>query len=75
MAKTKKDKKIDLLGLSKEELLKKLAELRSSLLDIRFKSEGSRSKNVKESSVLKKSIARILTEQNRRKREDLQKGK
>jgi len=47
------------------ELKKELATLRESLRVIHFKSEGSRSKNVKESATMKKQIARILTELNK----------
>lgn len=44
------------------ELKKELAVLRENLRVIHFKSEGSRSKNVKETMTLRKKIARILTE-------------
>jgi len=60
--KTKKD---NLKGMKKEELLKQLAILRENARVIRFKAEGSKSKNVKELATLKKSIARILTELNK----------
>ncbi len=50
-----KDMKLDVLG-------KKLSELREALRSIRFKAEGSKSKNVKEQASIKKDIARILTE-------------
>lgn len=55
-------KKENLKGMKKEELVKKLAEAREALRSIRFKAEGSKSKNVKEGATLKKQIARLLTE-------------
>jgi len=51
-------------NIEKSELSKKLAILRENARVIRFKAEGSKSKNVKELSTLKKEIARILTELN-----------
>ncbi|KKQ20322.1 MAG: hypothetical protein US45_C0030G0012 [Candidatus Nomurabacteria bacterium GW2011_GWA1_37_20] len=51
--------------MKKDELAKKLALLRENARAIRFKAEGSKSKNVKELSTLKKDIARILTELNK----------
>ncbi|OGI60677.1 50S ribosomal protein L29 [Candidatus Nomurabacteria bacterium RIFCSPHIGHO2_01_FULL_37_25] len=62
-----KNKKENLKDMKKDELNKKLAVLRENARVIRFKSEGSKSKNVKELSVLRKNIARILTEINRQK--------
>ena len=56
-----KTKKENLKGMKKSELEKKLAILRENARVIRFKAEGSKSKNVKELSALKKDIARILT--------------
>jgi ribosomal protein L29 len=53
--------------MKKDELVKKLTSLREGIRVIRFKAEGSKSKNVKETSTLKKQIARILTEINRKK--------
>ncbi len=64
MAKTKKE---NLKGMKESELAKKLAVLQESVRVIRFKAEGSKSKNVKELSTLRKEIARILTEMNRNK--------
>lgn len=40
----------------------KLASLREDIRVIRFKAEGSKSKNVKELMNLKKQIARIMTQ-------------
>ncbi len=59
----KKDKE-KIKGMGKDELLKKLALLQENVRMIKFKMEGSRSKNVKELMVLKKEIARILTQVN-----------
>ncbi|HEV7424152.1 MAG TPA: 50S ribosomal protein L29 [Candidatus Paceibacterota bacterium] len=63
MAKTKDNLK-DMKG---GELEKKLAILQENVRVIRFKAEGSKSKNVKELGTLKKDIARILTEMKRAK--------
>lgn len=62
MAKKKDD---NFKGMKEGELKKELAVLKENLRVIHFKSEGSRSKNVKESATLKKQIARILTEMNK----------
>ena len=64
MAKVKENFK----GMKKEELVKKLAALREEIRVRKFKAEGSRSKNVKESANLKKQIARVLTEINSNKK-------
>jgi len=61
-----KKKDENLKGMKKDELKKKLTVLEESVRSIRFKAEGSRSKNVKELSAFKKEIARILTEINRK---------
>ena len=47
-----------------DELKKKLAELRESIRLIHFKSEGAKSKNVKEGKTIKRQVAQILTEIN-----------
>lgn len=47
---------------SKEEIMKEIAEKAINLRDIRFGIAGSKGKNVKEYSVLKKDIARLKTE-------------
>ncbi|KKQ02262.1 MAG: hypothetical protein US18_C0026G0006 [Parcubacteria group bacterium GW2011_GWB1_36_5] len=62
-----KNKKDNLKNIGKDELKKKLAILRENARVIRFKAEGSKSKNVKELSTLRKEIARILTELNSKK--------
>ncbi|MEI7709216.1 MAG: 50S ribosomal protein L29 [bacterium] len=54
-------KKDNLKGMKKEELMKKLAILQENARVIRFKAEGSKSKNVKEQAALRKDIARVLT--------------
>lgn len=58
-------KKNNLKDISKSELKKKLATFEENLRAIRFKAEGSKSKNVKEIKSLRKQIARILTELNK----------
>ncbi|OGI94220.1 50S ribosomal protein L29 [Candidatus Nomurabacteria bacterium RIFCSPLOWO2_01_FULL_40_18] len=62
-----KNKKDNLKSMKPEELSKQLAILRENARVIRFKAEGSKSKNVKESATLRKQIARILTEINNQK--------
>jgi len=62
-----KNKKENLKDMKKNELIKKLAILEENARVIRFKAEGSKSKNVKELSNLRKNIARILTEISRQK--------
>lgn len=59
------NKKDNLKGMKKAELEKNLVTLRENLRTIHFKSEGSRSKNVKEVAGIKKQIARTLTEINK----------
>lgn len=59
-------KKENLKNVNESELKKKLAILRENARVIRFKAEGSKSKNVKELSALRKDIARILTEINKK---------
>jgi len=54
-------KKLDLNKIPKADVSKKLDELVESARVLRFKTEGARSKNVKELSTLKKEIARVLT--------------
>lgn len=60
-------KKVDLQKKTDKELEKSLAEKRKSLADFRFGMSGSKTRNVFEGKNLRKEIARILTEQNRRK--------
>lgn len=60
-----KKEKENLKGMKIDELQKKLVDLREALRVMRFKTEGSKSKNVKEPGSLKKQIARVLTEINK----------
>jgi len=61
-------KKIEnLKEMNPVELKSKLVELQEKIRVIKFKAEGSKSKNVKEAAALKKQIARILTEINKKK--------
>ena len=62
-----KSKKNNSKAMDKSELDKKLAILRENARVIRFKAEGSKSKNVKELANLRKQIARVLTELNAKK--------
>ena len=64
MAKKTKD---NIKEMTEGELEKKLTILREEARAISFKAEGSRSKNVKEMSALKKQIARVLTRMNQAK--------
>jgi ribosomal protein L29 len=60
-------KKENLKDIDEAELKKKVAALRENARVIRFKAEGSKSRNVKELVALRKQVARLLTEINRRK--------
>jgi ribosomal protein L29 len=62
----KKNTKGNINEMSGEELKKELALLRENLRVIHFKAEGSKSKNVKETVTLKKQIARVMTEMNKK---------
>jgi ribosomal protein L29 len=66
MSKTNKNKKESLREMKPGELEKKLEAVCEEVRAIRFKAEGARSKNVKELAGLKKQIARILTEINKK---------
>jgi ribosomal protein L29 len=61
MAKTNKKIKEDLKGMKADEMKRNLSALREELRTLRFKAEGSRSKNVKEEAGIKKNIARVMT--------------
>ncbi len=65
MAKAKKEE--NLKGMKGDELNKKLSLLEESIRVLRFKAQGSKSKNVKEYAALRKQIARVLTEINSKK--------
>lgn len=67
MAKTKKNSRDSLKDMAESELRKKLAVLQENARVIRFKAEGSKSKNVKELANLRKDIARIFTALNGKK--------
>lgn len=54
----------NLKGMKREDLQKKLVTLQENLRVLRFKHEGSRSKNVKEVNTLRKQVARVFTEIN-----------
>lgn len=56
----------NLKGMEMDELKKKLIDLRENIRVLHFKAEGSKSKNVKESMALRKQIARVLTEMNKK---------
>ncbi|MEI7810219.1 MAG: 50S ribosomal protein L29 [bacterium] len=58
-------KKEDFKKMNVEELEKNLIDLQESIRVAHFKSEGSKSKNVKEVKFLKKQVAQILTEINK----------
>jgi len=61
-------KKIEnLKEMNKDELKGKLVLLQESLRVLKFKTEGSKSKNVKERATLRKQIAKVLTELNSKK--------
>ena len=61
-------KKIENLKVMKiDELKKKLLDLEENMRILRFKAQGSKSKNVKEFATLRKQIARVLTEINHKK--------
>ena len=63
----KKNTKTNFKEMKETELKKELLSLKETLRTIHFKAEGSRSKNVKETAILKKQIARIMTELNSKK--------
>ncbi len=56
----------NLKGMKMEELKTKLINLEEKMRVLRFKAEGSKSKNVKESVTLRKQVARVLTEINKK---------
>ena len=57
----------NLKGMKIDELKTKLISLEENIRILRFKTEGSKSKNVKEALGLRKQVARVLTEINRKK--------
>ena len=58
---------MDLKGKKTEELKKMISDKRDALGAFRFGSSGAKTKDVKEAMHLKKDIARILTEMNKKK--------
>jgi len=60
-------KKTDYKSMSDKDLGKALAEKHESLRLFRFGKAGSKTRNVKEGSLARKGVARILTEMNSRK--------
>jgi ribosomal protein L29 len=61
-----KKKEENLKGMKMDELKKELVDLEENMRVLRFKAQGSKSKNVKESVTLRKQVARILTEINKK---------
>ncbi|OGI74727.1 50S ribosomal protein L29 [Candidatus Nomurabacteria bacterium RIFCSPHIGHO2_01_FULL_43_16] len=55
----------NLKNMKVDELKKQLALLQEEVRVIKFKAEGSKSKNVKENRTLKRQIARVMTEINK----------
>lgn len=51
----------DLANKNKTELLKELSEKKLLIKDLRFGTAGSKKKDVKEFSKIKKDVARIMT--------------
>lgn len=62
----KKDKKENFKNMKESELEKSLATFTEDIRVLRFKAKGAKSKNVKEESALRKQIARVMTEMNRK---------
>ena len=59
-------KKTSYTGKNREDLVKALLDKREALRTFRFGEAGSKTRNVKEGSLLRKEVARILTELNRK---------
>lgn len=55
-------KKSNYKGQPTKDLIKTLGEKREALRKLRFGTSGSKTRNVKENSSLRKEIARIMTE-------------
>ncbi|MFZ3020215.1 MAG: 50S ribosomal protein L29 [Minisyncoccia bacterium] len=51
---------------SAEDLMKALGDLRESLRSFRFAKEGSKTRNVREGRNVRREIARVMTEINKR---------
>lgn len=63
---TKKEENL-IKRMKEDELKKKFFELKEKIRVLRFKAEGSKSKNIKEPLILRRQVARVLTEMNKRK--------
>ena len=61
-------KKLDLKTHTPEDLQKLVADKREALRVLRFSVAGSKNRNVKLASTLRREIARALTERNSRKK-------
>ena len=59
-------KKTSYIGKSREDLIKALLNKRETLRKFSFGTAGSHARNVKEGSALRKEIARIMTELNKK---------
>ncbi|MEO5635345.1 MAG: 50S ribosomal protein L29 [Candidatus Paceibacterota bacterium] len=64
-------KKENLNNIGIDELKKKLVVLKEDMRAIKFKAEGSKPKNVKEMSGMRKQIARLMTEINQNKKQEV----
>ncbi len=62
-------KKADIVKAKDTELTKRIFEAKKEIQEFRFSSAGSREKNTKKARELKKEIARLNTELNKRKHE------
>ncbi len=69
-------KKNELKNLNKEESVKKMKELRMELMKLRAQvARGTPPENPGKIKAIRKTIARILTYQNQKKKEEVKKGK
>jgi len=66
-------KKTDYKTKSRQELIKSLGEKREILRKVRFGATGSKNRNVKEASGVRKDVARIMTEITRLQRSEINK--
>ena len=63
-------KKVDFTNQTQESLAKTLAEKREELRTFRFSVAGSATRDVRSQRTTRKDVARILTERNKRRREE-----
>lgn len=69
-------KKSELKNLNKEESLKKMKELKMELMKLRAQvARGTPPENPGKIRAIRKTIARILTYKNQKKKEEVKKGK